>query len=66
MNTKTVIECDTTGIVEVKATWDVAEANALLASGKWVIMHAGLAHQDGQGFVAKPCFVLARTEGGHR
>jgi hypothetical protein len=62
MNTKTTIEYNHENVQEVKTTWDEAEANKLLASKKWVIMHAGLAHQDNMGFVAKPCYVLARIK----
>ena len=48
-------------IKQVKATWDEEEANLLISQG-WIVMHAGIAHRDGEGFMAKPCYILARKE----
>lgn len=44
---------------KVHETWDVDEANKMLADG-WYLMHASVAHQGPSGFQAKPCYVLAR------
>lgn len=56
------IEPVSKGVLEVKTTWNEKEANELLASGKWQLLHGGLAHMDSAGFQAKPCFVLGRME----
>jgi hydrogenase maturation factor len=62
MKTITTIEYNHGDILEVKSTFKQDEANELLATGKWVIMHAGLAHEDHMGFKASPCYVLARIK----
>lgn len=59
---KVVIEYTRSDIKEVRAVWDEDEANELLHTGKWLIMHAGVAHADGLGFQAKPVYIMARTE----
>jgi hypothetical protein len=59
---KVIVEYNRDDIKEVKSTWDEDEANKLLASRKWIIMHAGLGHKDSAGFLAKPVYVLARIK----
>ena len=49
-------------IKEVRVSWDQEEVNKLLATGKWVLMSSGVAHQGTTGYQAKPCFTVARTE----
>ena len=59
MKDKVIIEFGRNDIREVKTVWNDAEANALLATGEWIMMHAGCAHIDGMGYNAKPVYILA-------
>jgi len=59
-NMKTTIETKNSKVLEVKSTWNESEANTLLASGKWTLLHGGLAHKDDMGFTAKPVYILGR------
>lgn len=45
----------------VFATTSVDEANRMLATGKWLFVHAGCAHVDDLGYNVKPLFILAAT-----
>ncbi len=60
--TKVTIEYNRDDIKEVHSCWGQDEANKLLKTGKWIIMHAGLAHKDQGGFQARPIYVLARIK----
>ena len=48
-------------IIEVVIVWNSKEANERLAMG-WILLHGGVAHQDEEGFNAKPCFILGRKD----
>ncbi len=60
MTTKTVVSYETTAICGVKTVWTEEEANALLETGQYVLMHAGVAHKDVTGYQAKPVYVLGK------
>ena len=60
MNNKVIVEYTRTDVREVKSVWEEQEANELLATGEWLLMHAGCAHKDGMGFQAKPIYIMAR------
>jgi hydrogenase maturation factor len=62
MQGKVIVEYTREGIAEVKTIWDDSEANQLLLTGKWILMHAGCAHRDIGGFQAKPVYILARVK----
>lgn len=47
-------------IVEVRSVWSESDANALLATGKWRLLHGGIAHADAMGYQAKPVWVMGR------
>lgn len=57
---KITIETEYINIGEVKACWTEQEANELLATGKWVLLHGCVAHQDGLGYQAKPCWLMGK------
>lgn len=61
MKEKITVETTHTDIREVKTVWEEIEANELLSSGEWLLLHAGCAHKDVMGFQAKPVFILARV-----
>jgi len=60
MKRKVSVETDYDKVSEVKATFDEAEANALLKSNKWTLLHGCVAHKDGLGYQARPCWLLGR------
>ena len=59
---KVTIEYARKDIKEVRSVWDDQEANELLNTGDWIVMHAGCAHKDAMGFQAKPIYIMARIK----
>lgn len=49
-------------VIEVKTVWNETEANALLITRRWKLLHGGVAHADSMGFQVKPCWVLGRFD----
>ena len=53
-------------VSSVKSVWSEDEANQLLSTGEWRLLHGGIAHKDGLGYQAKPVYVLGCINGGHK
>lgn len=64
MTRKIVVETDYAQVVSVKATFSETEANSLLQSGEWTLLHGCVAHQDQMGYQAKPCWLLGKIKKG--
>ena len=60
MQDKVTIEYVRGDILEVRTVWEDTEANDLITSGEWIVMHAGCAHRDNMGFQAKPVYIMAK------
>ncbi len=56
----TILITETENIREVRTVWVDEEANALLDTKQWILLHSGVAHRDSGGFQAKVCHVLGR------
>ena len=59
---RTTVQNNNDEVIEIRSCWDEKEANELLSTKKWKLLHGGVAHKDTLGYQARPCFVLGRIE----
>jgi len=62
MKNKLTVTTENDKISEVRAVWDQDEANLLLKNG-WTLLHGCVAHKDGMGYQAKPCWLMGKLKG---
>ena len=56
------VETDYNRVLKIKTVYTDFEANELLASGMWTLLHGGVSHRDNMGFQASPTFILGQIE----